>query len=146
MEDHGIYHGDLYIQQFLEDAGNDPNSLIDWADGLSTPSEDQWITDMLTDANADDTTMDYWYNHLLDDEVQGEKRKSDDHGAFPPKKIIGSGPNNKVCVNYYIKYWRKYRLHINTIISISTRQSEMANTSPCHIPVLGNVPPPHFFS
>ena len=21
----------------------------------------------------------------------------------------------------------------------------MANTSPCHIPVLGNVPPPHFF-
>ena len=54
MENDGIYHGDLYIQQFLEDAGNDPNSLIDWADGLSTPSEDQWIIDMLTDANADD--------------------------------------------------------------------------------------------
>ena len=26
----------------------------------------------------------------------------------------------------------------------STRQSEMANTSPCHIPVLGNVPPIFF--
>ena len=26
-----------------------------------------------------------------------------------------------------------------------TRQSEMANTSPCHIPVLGNVPPPPIF-
>ena len=25
-----------------------------------------------------------------------------------------------------------------------TRQSEMANTSPCHIPVLGNVPPIFF--
>ena len=25
--------------------------------------------------------------------------------------------------------------------TITTRQSEIANTSPCHIPVLGNVPP-----
>ena len=32
------------------------------------------------------------------------------------------------------------------IETVLTRQSEMANTSPCHIPVLGNVPPPPFFS
>ena len=31
--------------------------------------------------------------------------------------------------------------HLISIIPFITRQSEMANTSPCHIPVLGDVPP-----
>ena len=38
--------------------------------------------------------------------------------------------------------WPGLLLHINN--QQGTRQSEMANTSPCHIPVLGNVPPIFF--
>ena len=38
---------------------NDATGLIDCVTGLASPSEDDWIGDMLTNANADDKTMEY---------------------------------------------------------------------------------------
>ena len=83
-----------YEHQFLEEVANDPTDLIDWVTGLAPPSEDDWIGDMLKNSNADDKTMDYWYSRLLN---------GDDDNTEPGGKIlIGSGPDDKVCVTYII--------------------------------------------
>ena len=83
-----------YEHQFLEEVANDATGLIDCVTGLASPSEDDWIGDMLTNANADDNTMEYWYSHLLN---------GDDDNTEPGGKIlIGSGPDDKVCVTFSI--------------------------------------------
>ena len=54
-----------YEHQFLEEVANDATGLIDWVTGVTSPSEDDWIGDMLKNSNADDKTMEYWHSHLL---------------------------------------------------------------------------------
>ena len=44
----------------------------------------------------------------------------------------------------YVKVSNIFHDDKNHVMTSKTRQSEMANTSPCHIPVLGNVPPIFF--
>ena len=82
---------DAYLNQFLEEAVNDATPLIDWVSGLSSPSEGDWIPNMLQNATADDQTMNYWYSHLLDLEDEP-----------PPKVLIGAGLNDEVCLYYSI--------------------------------------------
>ena len=56
--------------------------------------EDDWIVSMLQNASADQNTIDYWYANLLD---------NDDDNTEPGGKImIGSGPDDKVCVTFSI--------------------------------------------